>query len=102
MNENRNKYIILLCLLIMLLVIFSFFSINIIYINYKELNYKESLSIKIGDSLPSIRDYIDAENLNKLDVDDIKWENLNITDNKVYDAGEYNGYINFRNEKSKV
>jgi len=94
-----NKYNLLLNMIIWSLNILIFSSINIIYINYKDLNYKESVSIKIGDEIPTITDYVDNENLERLDSNKIEWENINLENNKIYNTGEYIGYIVFRNEK---
>lgn len=90
---------ILLKILLFALIIIIFLSINSINIEYKELIYKESIDIKIGDNLPIINDYVDNENLKKLDSNIIEWENVSTKDNKVYSAGEYNGYITFRDEE---
>lgn len=95
-----NKF--LLSILAWGLIIVVFFSVNSTYIYYKDLDYKKSVSIKIGEEIPTITDYVDTENLKKLDSTKIKWENLTTEDNKIYSAGEYNGYIIFRDKKIKL
>ena len=82
-----------------LLIISVFFCINVVYIQYKDLDYVKNITVKIGDELPSINDYVDHENLEKLDSTEIEWENIKFKDNKIYSAGEYSGYITFRNNK---
>lgn len=93
------EYKVLFYLIITFLITSIFLSVNIIYIHYKDLIYKKSIIIKIGDQLPDINDYVDNDNLKKLDSNKIEWKGVNIKDNKIYSAGKYNGYITFRGEK---
>lgn len=99
-NLRINKF--LLIILIWGLIIAIFFCINSTYIYYKDLDYEKNVSIKIGDEIPTIIDYVDTENLEKLDSRKIEWENLTTEDNKIYSAGEYIGYITFRDKKIKL
>lgn len=100
--KNLKKYSFVFTILIWIFIIVLFFSINIVNINYKDLVYKKQLTIKIGDEIPIINDYMDEVNLEKLDSTEIVWDNINIIDNKIYTVGKYIGYINFRNEKKKL
>jgi len=102
LKKKLYKYNIIILLIVLLLVIIAFLSVNIICIFYKDLDYLESIDIKIGDEIPKIDKYVDSENLKKLDSNEIEWQNIDnsdIEDNKIYRAGEYLGYIDFRNEK---
>ena len=68
----------------------------------RDLVYKTKVSIKIGEELPTIKDYVDDEELKRIDNKEIKWEKLNLKDNKIYNTGTYNGYITFKDEKIKI
>jgi D-alanyl-D-alanine carboxypeptidase len=99
LKKKAIKHNLLIMIILWILIIVIFSSINIIKINYHDLVYKESISIKIGEELPTINDYVDSENLKKLDDTNINWENIDTSDNKIYSSGEYTGYITYREEK---
>jgi len=97
-----SRHSILINIFFWLLIIGIFFCINIVNIQYKDLDYKKSITIKVGDEIPSINDYVNSENIEKLDSKEIKWEKINLKDNKIYISGEYSGYINFRGQNLKI
>ena len=43
---------------------------------------RNSISIKIGDELPSIEDYVDTKDLDRINNKTIEWININLEDNK--------------------
>ncbi len=56
----------------------------------KEVTYKEKITIKIGEEVPSLEDYITS------DYDEsctIEWTNIDLEDNKIYTAGIYEGKL---------
>lgn len=93
-------------ILFIIIVIIIFVSVAIIgalfFYNNRPLKYKNNISIKIGESLPLIDSYIDSEELNRLDNKEIKWKNINLEDNKIYNVGKYTGYITFKNKKIEL
>lgn len=99
MKKKRNTLFIIIGILIFVSV--AIISALIFY-NNRPLKYKNSISIKIGESLPTIESYIDSEELNRLDNKEIKWENINLEDNKIYNSGKYTGYITFKNKKIEL
>lgn len=98
MKKKRNIVFIIIGILIFVSVVIIS---ALIFYNNRPLKYKNSISIKIGDSLPSIDSYIDDE-LKRLDNKEIKWENINLEDNKIYNVGKYTGYITFKNKKIEI
>lgn len=99
MVKNSNKNYLFLNIMISLFIVIIFLSFNIINVNYKELFYKQSVSIKLGEELPIISDYVDEENLKKLDSKKIIWNDLKLENNNLLPVGEYSGYISYRNKK---
>lgn len=99
MKKKRNIVFIIIGILIFVSVVIIS---ALIFYNNRPLKYKNSISIKIGESLPLIDSYIDSEELNRLDNKEIKWENINLEDNKIYNVGKYTGYITFKNKKIEI
>ena len=61
---------------------------------YKEsikLVYKDSLTIQVGDTIPTIKDYTDNDKASK-----ITWSKIKKEDNKVYNYGHYKGSFTYR------
>lgn len=99
MVKKNKKHNILIALFIIIIVAI----VGFVFINYsKDLNYKNSVSIKIGEDLPTIEDYVDSKELKRLDDKKIEWKDLKEEDNKIYSAGKYIGYIIFRNKKIEL
>ena len=98
MNKKKNNmlFIILGIIIIVIIIIFTLKYHN------RDLNYKNSISIKIGDELPSIEDYVDTKDLDRINNETIEWININLEDNKIYNAGKYTGYITFNNKKIEL
>ena len=84
---------ILLILLLLIILVTGIF----LYKKNTKLEYKDSISINIGDKIPSINDYTDNDKVSK-----ITWNDLNIEDNTCYYSGTYNGTFTYRKDKYKV
>ena len=98
-KKNNNGLLSVFVILIYIPIIISVF---VIFAMNKDLHYKEEISIEVGEKLPLLKDYLDAEDLNRVNKN-ITWEkNLKVDkDNKVYYSGTYDGYITFRGKKIK-
>lgn len=95
-----NKKIVSIISIVGVLIIFL---VSIIFLLYnKELTYKENITIKIGENVPTVSSYFKKEDLKRLKDKDIKWNHINIENNRIYYSGNYVGYINFRNKKIKL
>ena len=57
----------------------------------KEITYKEKNTIKVGEEVPSVEDYITSNNCESCTIE---WTNIDLEDNKIYTAGIYEGVIN--------
>ena len=93
-KKNNNGLLSIFVILIYIPIIISVF---VIFAMNKDLHYKEEISIEVGEKLPLLKDYLDTEDLNRVNKN-ITWEkNLKVDkDNKVYYSGTYDGYITFR------
>lgn len=99
----KNKKIVIVSIILLILIIVGGIIVFTKYLEYnKKLVYKDSVTIKIGDELPTISSYVTEDELKRLDSDEISWKDINVEDNKVYSAGEYTGYINYRDKKLKI
>lgn len=98
-KRKKKKLKILMGIIFLFIIIVS--CVFLIFYN-RELDYKNSAIIKIGEEIPTIEYYINAEEIKRLDSNDIEWIDINLEDNKIYSAGEYTGYITFKNEKIKI
>lgn len=86
------KRLLLIIILLIILIIGIF-----LYKKNIKLEYKDSISINIGDKIPSIKDYTDNNKISK-----ITWNNLNIEDNTTYYSGTYSGIFTYRKKEYKV
>lgn len=98
-KKNNNGLLSIFVILIYMPIIISVF---VIFAMNKDLHYKEEISIEVGEKLPLLKDYLDTEDLNRVNKN-ITWEkDLKVDkDNKVYYSGTYDGYITFRGKKIK-
>ncbi|MBO5414833.1 MAG: D-alanyl-D-alanine carboxypeptidase family protein [Bacilli bacterium] len=98
-KKNNNGLLSIFVILIYIPIIVSIF---VIIAMNKDLRYKEEINIEVGEKLPLLKDYLDTEDLNRVNKN-ITWEkDLKVDkDNKVYHSGTYDGYITFRGEKIK-
>lgn len=98
-KKNNNGLLSIFVILIYIPIIISVF---VIFAMNKDLHYKEEISIEVGEKLPLLKDYLDTEDLNRVNKN-ITWEkNLKVDkDNKVYYSGTYDGHITFRGKKIK-
>lgn len=98
-KKNNNGLLSIFVILIYIPIIISVF---VIFAMNKDLHYKEEISIEVGEKLPLLKDYLDTEDLNRVNKN-ITWEkDLKVDkDNKVYYSGTYDGYITFRGKKIK-
>lgn len=98
--RNKKKNILISIIVVFLILIVSIILILNVY--NRNLIYKKSLSIKIGEELPVIDDYINKEEQKRLDSTEIEWKDVTIEEGKIYNAGKYTGYIKFKSEKIEV
>ena len=101
LNKKKNNNG-LLSVFVILIYIPIIISVIVIFAMNKDLHYKEEISIEVGEKLPLLKDYLDTEDLNRVNKN-ITWEkDLKVDkDNKVYYSGTYDGYITFRGKKIK-
>lgn len=91
---KKIKTILILIFIILIILI----SLLFIYNKKNKLIYKEEITINVGDKLPSINDYVDKKDLNKVKNININFKDINIEQNKIYYSGIYNGSFSFNNK----
>lgn len=101
-KKNTKKRNILLILVGLFIVIIGIVGGFLFTIHNKDLNYKNIFSIKIGEELPTIEDYVDSKDIKRLENKKIDWQDITLEENKIYSAGKYKGYIKFRNKKIEL
>ena len=98
-KRKKKKKILTFIVFIILLILVSYFWY--FYIYKKGVNYKEKITIEVGEFIPSVSDYVSESDLSNVS-ENITWKDLEIVDNKIYKAGEYNGIITYRDENLEV
>jgi len=98
-NKKRNIILFMVFTIVIAIIITGLVLLNIYN---RDLNYKNSVSIKIGEELPLIDAYVNKEEQKRLDSTKIDWDDINLEDGKIYSAGKYNGYLTFRDKKIKI
>ena len=92
-KKKQRKYI----LLVFLILITISFSLYYFYVYKKGVNYRNKITIEVGEEIPLIGDYVSKNDLDRVGKE-IVWDNIEIKDNKIYKTGEYKGTIAFRDE----
>lgn len=98
-KRKKKKKILTFIVFIILLILVSYFWY--FYIYKKGVNYKEKITIEVGEVVPSVSDYVSESDLSNVS-ENITWKDLEIVDNKIYKTGEYNGIITYRDENLEV
>lgn len=101
-KKNDRKCTITFIIIVLIVIMIAIISVFVFFSYNKDLSYKNNISIKIGEELPTIDSYVDKEEQDRLDSGKIEWENITLEEGKIYSAGKYNGYIMFRDKKIKL
>lgn len=65
----------------------------------KEVTYKEKITIKVGEEVPSLEDYITSDYCESCTIE---WIDVDLEDNKVYTASIYEGTLKIDNKEVTV
>lgn len=95
----REKIISLISIILVILV--STFAFLFIFYD-RDLKYKSSVSIRIGDKVPKLNAYVDSDELKRVKDKKINFKRVKLEDNRVYHAGKYEGFFNFKDKKIKI
>ena len=101
-SKNNSKRNIVFIVIFILLAILGAIGVIVFNVYNRELDYKNVVSIKIGDELPSIDAYIDNDEQERLDNNKIEWKDIALEENRIYNAGQYVGYITFRDKRIEL
>lgn len=83
---------------IFLIIIFALILYILVY-KKDILEYKNKITIEVGEEIPSINDYI----YGKKDLkEEIVWDNLKIKDGTTYKPGTYTGKFTYKNEEKII
>lgn len=89
-------------LITFLFILLIFITVLVIKYNKNNLSYKEEITIKIGDKIPNINDYVDKNDLEKVKNINVDWKDITIENNKTYYSGIYMGVFKFNDKKITV
>ena len=95
--NKKCVLLVVLSLLIISIVVFVLYNKN-----ENNIAYKKEISIKIGDDVPKIEDYVDSKDLKKIKDKNIDFKDLKIEDNKVYYSGIYEGSFKFNDKTINI
>lgn len=94
MKKRKQKIIFIIMIIAVLLVI----SVIIWYLfTNQKIEYKESITIQVGDQVPTTSDYF--KDINDINTQKIKWQKLTLEDGKAYTTGTYKGIITYHGKK---
>ena len=93
MKKKKKKFWILILIIILLIGCGSLFFLW----KTNQLDYKSSLTIQVGEELPTIKDYV--KNHKKLDQQTISWKKMKKEKNKIYHAGTYQGTFSYQGKE---
>lgn len=89
-------------IVLIILVVVSFLILKSFNKKEEKFEYNDSISIKIGDDIPSLDDYLKSDDLSKIEDKTINWKDINIDDGKVYYHGIYRGTFKYKDESKIV
>lgn len=92
-KKNKKRLRIFIFLIIVIFLIYA------LYTNREILEYKNKITIEVGEKVPTIEDYI--YNDKKIE-DKITWKELQTKEEKVYKTGTYTGTFTYKNEEKEV
>ena len=92
-KKKKKKFWILILIIILLIGCGSLFFLW----KTNQLDYKSSLTIQVGEELPTIKDYV--KNHKKLDQQTISWKKMKKEKNKIYHAGTYQGTFSYQGKE---
>ena len=94
-KKNNKKTSFFLLLFVILVIIFIY-----IFIYKKDiLQYKSTITIEVGENIPTINDYVYKD----IEFEkEISWDNLKISDNTTYKTGTYTGKFIYKKEEKTV
>lgn len=92
-KKKRKKTITLTIFIVVIIILLSV----LIYCN-RGLKHKNEVIIKIGDTIPTISSFVSKKELKRINNKNIKWENITLKDNKIYNSGTYKGYLKFKDK----
>lgn len=100
-RANNKRKIILISSLILLVIIIAVGQLYYFYVYKKGIDYKSKLTIEAGDILPTVKEYVTEDDLEKVGKE-ITWKNLEEVDGVIYKIGEYEGIISYKDEALKI
>lgn len=100
-KSNKKKKIILFSCLIAVIVTIVLALLYYFYIYKKGINYKTKIVIEVGDSIPTVESYVNSDDL-ELVGKEITWKDMDVSEDKVYKSGEYEGTISYKDESIMV
>lgn len=95
----KNKKLLLIIPITLLII--AIICLFIIKKQNKKLNYEKSITIKVGEKLPSLDDYLNEE-YNELKDKKINFKDIYIENKRVYYTGKYLGTFKYKNKKYSV
>ena len=98
MTKRTNKKKKSNILRIILVVIF-FIILYILVYKKDILQYKSTITIEVGETIPTASDYVYG---NKEIKEQITWDNLEIIDNTTYKHGTYTGKFTYKKEEKTI
>lgn len=90
------------------IIIVGFITILIICIVYSHIkdessiSYKDNITINVGESIPTINNYVDYKDISKVKDIKINWGNIKVENDKIYYVGKYNGSFIYNKKKFNV
>lgn len=96
----KNKIKIIFGIIILLIIISCIYIFIIKKYTLDNIFYfKDKISIEVGDDVPLLNDYLYK---NIKDNKNIKWNKLEVKDNKVYKVGTYTGKFKYKGKNKAV
>lgn len=96
-NKRKNKKLKLSLILLILIILIVI--VYILLFNKDILEYKNKITIEVGETIPTIQDFI----YNDEETDEeITWDNIESSDGKIYNTGTYTGKFSYKKEEKEV
>ena len=101
-RTKKKKKRTLIVFFLLIIIVIALCGYYYFYIYKKGVNYKEKITIEIGEVVPSVNEYVSVDDLDRVG-EEIIWDNLTpYEEGKIYTTGEYKGTISFRDDMLNI
>ena len=99
---KKRKTLLIILTIIITIIILCLIGIIINQTKNEKIEFKDNITINIGDEIPTIKRYTPIKYQDKTKDIKISWKDMTITDNKIFNVGIYRGVFTYKDKKYDI